>query len=196
MGRPVRRKPRSANAGGVACPGLGRWGSRLLAVAIVIAGLPTSGLAGADDPDPSAPPSDDGAAWDTFHYVKPAPVLRLRLAGEELGVIAIATVGYLIVDPPPSLEGVSSPIRAWQKVTFQPGTWSFEADPFGTNMEGHAASGTVYYLIARGNRVSIPEAFAWTFGTALLWELVEFREPVSINDLIMTPAGDLPSARP
>ena len=193
MGRPVRRKPRTANVKGAAFayPGLGRWGSRLLLVALLAAGLSPPGQARGDDPDPAVPESSDGPAWDTFNYVKPAPVLRLRLGGEEAGAIAIATVGYLIVDPPPSLAGVPTPIRVWQKLTFQPGTWSFEADPYGTNLEGHAAGGTVYYLIARGNRVSIPEAFAWTFGAALMWELVEFREPVSINDLIMTPAGGL-----
>ena len=133
----------------------------------------------------------DGGAWETFVYEKPAPVLRLRLAIQEAGVLAVAFIGYVVANPPPSLSGVPIPIRPWQKLTFQPGTWSFEADPWGMNMEGHPASGTVYYMIARGNRVSIPEAFAWTFGMSLLWELAEFREPVSINDMIMTPAGGL-----
>ena len=180
MGAPVRR-------GSWVRPGL----FLLLRVALVLASLAPQPDVRAEDPGSAAPASSDGAAWDTFHYVQPAPVLRLRLAGEEVGAIAIATIGYLIVDPPPSIDGISHPIRAWQKLTFQPGTWSFEADPYGTNLEGHPAAGTVYYLVARGNRVSIPEAFAWTLGTALLWELVEFREPVSINDLIMTPAGGL-----
>ncbi len=176
--------------GGVARPEVRRFGPRLLRAVLACACLSWTAHATADDPA-AAPRSDDGPEWDTFHYVEPAPILRLRLAGEEVGAVAIATIGYVIVDPPPSLDGISTPIRAWQKLTFQPGTWSFEADPYGTNMEGHAAGGTVYYLIARGNRVSIPEAFAWTFGTSLLWELAEFREPVSINDLIMTPAGGL-----
>jgi len=162
-----------------------------LRVALVAALLSSQAGARAEDPGAAAPADSDGPAWDTFTYEKPAPVLRLRLAGEELGAVIIASIGYVIVDPPSSLTSLSTPIWPWQKLTFQPGTWSFEADPFGTNLEGHPAGGTVYYLLARGNRVSAPEAFAWTFGTALLWELSEFREPVSINDLIMTPAGGL-----
>ena len=86
-------------------------------------------------------------------------------------------------------RGFPIPIPPWPKLTFRPGTWTFDADDYGTNMVGHVAAGTVYYLIARGNRVSIPEAFGWTFGASLLWELVEYKEPVSINDMIMTPVG-------
>jgi hypothetical protein len=129
--------------------------------------------------------------WATFAYVEPAPESRLRLGLELLGAVSVATIGYLIVDPPPSYPGVRTPIWAWEKLTFQPGTWVFDADDFGTNLAGHPTSGTVYYLIARGNRVGIPEAFLWTFGASLLWELAEHKEPVSINDVIVTPVAGL-----
>jgi len=140
-----------------------------------------------------APGSDQSRPvnWATMAYAEAAPVYRLRLGLEELGAVTVAYVGYLIQDPPPSWPGVRNPTWIWEKLSFQPGTWSFDADDFGTNLVGHAASGTVYYLIARGNRVSIPEAFLWTFGASMLWELAEHKEPVSINDSIVTPASGL-----
>jgi len=143
--------------------------------------------------EPEAPPPAETAPldWSTLTYTEPAPTYRLRLGLEELGAVSVAFIGYVIQDPPPSVPGVRMPIYPWQKLTFQPGTWVFDADDFGTNMVGHSAAGTVYYLIARGNRVSIPEAFAWAFGASLLWEVVEFKEAVSINDQIMTPVGGL-----
>lgn len=140
---------------------------------------------------------DDGAArpagidWSTMAYDGPAPTYRLRLALEELFGVGAAVVGYSLDPPPPALPGLPQSFPPWPKLAFQPGTWTFDADDYGTNMVGHVAAGTVYYLIARGNRVSIPEAFAWTFGASLLWEVLEYREPVSINDMIMTPVGGL-----
>jgi hypothetical protein len=142
------------------------------------------------DEEPEAPASPE-VDWATMAYTGSAPVYRLRLGLEELGAVAVAYVGYLIQDPPPSVPGVPNPVHVWQKLTFQPGTWVFDADDFGTNLVGHAASGTVYYLLARGSRASIPEAFAWTFGASMLWELIEFKEPVSINDSIVTPTAGL-----
>jgi hypothetical protein len=161
-----------------------RWwaaGAALTAVAV-------ASLAGPREARADEQPAPD---WSTHPYAGGAPVYRLRLALEEVGAVAIALVGYSIQDPPPSIPGVPMPIRPWEKLTFQPGTWAFDADDFGTNMVGHPAAGTVYYLIARGNRVSIPEAFAWTLGASLLWELVEYKEPVSLNDQIMAPAGGI-----
>ena len=188
------------------CTGLGF----LLLIALAVGGLtapqhargagPASGApapAGPEGQDrppedaPAPPAGPDTADWATFVYQKPAPILRLRLALEEAGLMSIAVIGYLIVQPPPSIEGVPTPIWPWQKLMFQPGTWSFEADPFGTNLEGHVASGTLYYAFARGSRVSIPEAFAWTFAASLAWELVEYNEPVSISDMIITPVGGM-----
>ena len=159
-----------------------RWAAGAALVAAVASlAWPRAALAG----------DEAGPDWSTHPYAAGTPTYRLRLALEELGAVGIALVGYAIQDPPESIPGVRMPIRPWEKLTFQPGTWAFDADDFGTNMVGHPAAGTVYYLIARGNRVSIPEAFAWTFGASLLWELFEYKEPVSINDQIMGPAGGL-----
>jgi hypothetical protein len=160
-----------------------------VAIALLAALAPLSASAA----EPGSGPAAEGAAldWSTFAYAAPAPTYRLRLGLEELGAVSVAFIGYVIQDPPPSMPGVRSPVYPWEKLTFRPGTWAFDADDFGTNMVGHPTAGTVYYLIARGNRVSIPEAFAWAFGASLLWEVLEYKEPVSINDQIMTPVGGL-----
>jgi hypothetical protein len=162
----------------------------LLAVTLVAAAiLPTApGVRAEDAPGFDHPQEVD---WATFAYVEPAPVYRLRLGLELLGLVSIATIGYIVAETPSSLPGGPTVFRPWQKLTFQPGTWVFEPDSFWTNMGGHGSSGTLYYLVARGNRVSIPEAFLWTVGASLAWELAEYREPVSINDMIITPVGGL-----
>jgi hypothetical protein len=157
--------------------------------ALLALSFPASAAEGPDTPSPPglAAPID----WSTLAYAEPAPTYRLRLGLEELFGVTAAVIGYVIQNPPDALPGIARPYYPWQKLAFRPGTWTFDADDFGTNMAGHVSAGTVYYLIARGNRVSIPEAFAWTFGASLLWELVEFKEPVSINDQVMTPVGGL-----
>jgi hypothetical protein len=157
-----------------------------LAVLAVLA-PPASSAAEPESPASTASTLD----WSTFTYTEPAPIHRLRLGLEELGAVSIAFTGYVIQDPPSAVSGVRTPVYPWEKLTFQPGTWVFDADNFGTNMVGHPTAGTIYYLFARGNRVSIPEAFAWTFGAALLWEVIEYKEAASINDQIMTPAAGL-----
>ncbi len=129
--------------------------------------------------------------WSTFAYEQPVPVTRLRLGLELLGAVSVAYVGYLIQSPPSSVPGVRNPTWIWEKLAFLPGTWVFDADDFGTNFAGHPSAGTVYYLIARGNRASVPESALWTLGASLLWELVEHKEPVSINDLIVTPGAGI-----
>jgi hypothetical protein len=161
-----------------------------VAIALLSAVL-AAPAARAEDPGEPAAPESPALDWSTLVYTRPAPVYRLRLGLEELGAVTVAFVGYVIADPPSAVPGVRMPVYPWEKLTFQPGTWVFDADNYGTNMVGHPTAGTIYYLIARGNRVSIPEAFAWTFGAALLWEVVEYKEAASINDQIMTPAAGI-----
>jgi hypothetical protein len=43
-------------------------------------------------------------------------------------------------------------------------------------------------MIARSNYYSIPASFLWSFGGSLMWEYFgEWREQVSLNDMIFTP---------
>lgn len=162
-----------------------------LAVALCLPALPA---AAAEDPAGTSPAAQGEAPvaeprssdpWATFVYERPAPVYRLRLAAEELSIQMIAFVGYLFWDPPASYPGVP-PVTAWEKLTLARG-WYFDNDALDTNYLGHPGAGTIYYLTARANRVSVLEAFLWTLGNSTLWEIIEFKEPMSINDVLVTP---------
>ena len=154
------------------------------------------------DPSPRVDPSPAGEAapaeeplwvppdpWATFVYENPAPIYRLRLAAEQLSIQSIAFVGYLWWDPAPSYPGVP-PMTAWEKLTLAR-RWTFDNDSLETNYVGHSGAGTLYWLTARGNRVSVPEAFLWTLGASTFWEIIEFKEPMSINDLLVTPVAGM-----
>jgi hypothetical protein len=54
----------------------------------------------------------------------------------------------------------------------------------------HSMAGAMYYNYARANRLNSLESFLFTFGSSYLWEFaVEFKEVISINDMICTPMG-------
>jgi hypothetical protein len=55
---------------------------------------------------------------------------------------------------------------------------------------GHAYAGMVYYQLARSNNLSTMESFLAGFAASALWEVVnEYREVISLNDMILTPVG-------
>lgn len=62
-----------------------------------------------------------------------------------------------------------------------------------TNFVSHPFAGSTYYGAARLNGLSVPESALYAIFTSAFWEYVlEFREQVSINDMIFTPAGGIP----
>ena len=159
-------------------------------LAAALLALAPVGAHGEEPPGSAGPPPGESCAtaWETFAYEPPAPVLRLRIALEELSFVAIGFTGYLIWNPPAAYPGV--PVTSiGKKLGFAPDSWAFDNDSIATNFIGHASAGIIYYAFARANRVSIPEAFLWTFGASTLWELIEFKEPMSINDVVLTPVA-------
>jgi hypothetical protein len=67
--------------------------------------------------------------------------------------------------------------------------YSYDNNPWVTNVN-HVTAGTVYYLLARSNDLSMLESFLYSTGASLLWEYgTEIHEDVSINDSIMNPFG-------
>ncbi len=66
--------------------------------------------------------------------------------------------------------------------------WYWDPNNFNTNTVYHLYAGMTYYQIARSNYYTIPESLAWTFAGSFFWEFVgEWREQVSLNDMIFTP---------
>lgn len=75
-------------------------------------------------------------------------------------------------------------------------TWDavrFDTNLFETNAVGHTfQTGMWYHVFARTNRLNIFESLLFSFVTSSAWEYVsEFKELVSLNDLIMTPVAGM-----
>lgn len=67
----------------------------------------------------------------------------------------------------------------------------FDSNVFSFNWT-HAMAGAIYYNYARNNRLTPLESFLFSTGASTFWEfVVEFKEMVSINDMISTPMGGL-----
>jgi hypothetical protein len=133
----------------------------------------------------------------TFAYQDPQPgPYRLRAGLELLTFQAISFAGYLVVDPKPSIPGLPDPMTPWDKLLFKQYTWLFEADDIRHNYYGHPLAGMLYYLTARGNRLSVLESWLWTTASSLVWELAEYHEPVSINDMVTTSLGGIAIGEP
>ncbi len=70
---------------------------------------------------------------------------------------------------------------------------AFDNNEFTINNLWHPLDGGLYHLVGRFNRMSLWEAALLSTLTSGFWEFVlEWREKVSINDLVMTPGGGVP----
>ena len=59
-----------------------------------------------------------------------------------------------------------------------------------TNNVLHPLAGSAYYGLSRANSLSVPAAAAFTFAGSAIWEgTLEWREKVSINDMVATTFG-------
>jgi hypothetical protein len=145
------------------------------------------------DPAPrglaAAPPNGD----DTFQYLQPQPPARVRASAWVGTYVALQLTSYLMTSRP-SGQVYSTIYSPWDKLAH--GAASFDSNTFRTNFAGHPAMGTVLYQLARGNRLT-------TWGSALAavagsttWELIEFHEKASINDLVVTPVAGVALGEP
>lgn len=76
---------------------------------------------------------------------------------------------------------------------FSGSAWTFDNNDLGINFLGHPWTGALAHSLARANHHSVGGAFAYSFLTSFLWEFaVEFKEKVSVNDVIVTPGAGLP----
>ncbi len=137
---------------------------------------------------PARARADDSASLEAPRYVGREPeAYHLRAAVEELALLVLGSVQY-------ATEQSNS--RDWDLHYDWPSFRSkltgesvrFDTNKFDTNMVTHPVAGTLYYVAARGNRLTILESFLYATAASTLWEYVgEFRELVSINDVIVTP---------
>ncbi|HYQ15360.1 MAG TPA: DUF3943 domain-containing protein, partial [Polyangiaceae bacterium] len=76
---------------------------------------------------------------------------------------------------------------------FDGSAWVLDNNSIGVNFLGHPLTGGLSYSFARANHQSVAGAFAYSFLTSFVWEfLIEFKEKVSVNDVIVTPGAGLP----
>lgn len=86
---------------------------------------------------------------------------------------------------------------SWEKKLVSGEGLSLDTNRFETNAVWHPIAGAVYYLAGRGNGLGVTESFALSFFASAAWEYVaEFREKVSINDLVVTPVAGVALGEP
>lgn len=153
----------------------------LFALALLAASLVGAREAAAAD--------DDGDT--TLRYLGPAPKNYLRMSLEEVAILGAGLIQYFDTTGNSADWDLDYSWNSFSKKLTGEAV-SFDTNRYDTNWVTHPGAGWLYYVAARGNRLSIPEAFLVTVAASTLWEyLGEFREQVSINDLLMTPVSGL-----
>ncbi|RMH40132.1 MAG: DUF3943 domain-containing protein [Deltaproteobacteria bacterium] len=75
-----------------------------------------------------------------------------------------------------------------QRLTFE--AWRYDHNPFPINFIAHPLNGAAWHVIARSNGFGKLSAVGYGLATSLAWEFgLEFREKVSVNDVIATTAA-------
>ena len=137
--------------------------------------------------DPTAEDLGDVTSEPLSEADEPLPAWR-GIAGIEVGItLTIATIRY-------QFDGERK--ENWDfpsvKQRFTLEAWRYDNNPFGINYFAHAFEGTIFHLIGRTNNLSLAESAALGFGSSFAWEfLFEFREKVSVNDVIFTPGSGI-----
>ena len=132
----------------------------------------------------------------TFAYTKPADKDYVRAMLELTGVVTFGFLWYVTqTDIVRDYDvGYSWPVFR-RKLLGQ--AFDLDTNAFGTNFVGHPIGGTLYYLTARSNRLSVAESFGIAVGGSLLWEFFgEVHEIVSANDMLVTPLAGASIAEP
>jgi len=137
---------------------------------------------------PSPASADDLA--DQFAQLSARPKPRyLRPALEELAVIGAGAAWYWI-DRTRQVADWDFP--SW-KQRFNGEAWRFDNNPFPINFAWHPIDAGQYHLFARTSDLSLPVSIGYGLATSFLWEWgLEFREKVSINDMIVTTGAGTP----
>jgi hypothetical protein len=141
---------------------------------------------------PATPAAADQVDDPAFHYESSAPPDHARAAIEEVGILVIGYIEY-VVDTSNAQDQTLG--YAWRdfrsKLVLD--SLAMDNNRFGTNWLTHPGAGILYYSAARANRVPMIEAFTFAVAASTLWEYVgEFREQAAINDLVVTPVSGVP----
>ncbi len=76
---------------------------------------------------------------------------------------------------------------------FNGSAWVLDNNGIGVNFLGHPSWSSLTYSFARANHQSVAGAFGYAFLFSFIWEfVVEFKEKVSLNDVMVTPGTAVP----
>ena len=136
------------------------------------------------------PASDPGLAAASTSYDIPQRKPNYgRAAVESLMFMGLGTA-YYWVDPLSNSVDWDDPSIGDR---FRLKAVGFDTNLNTTNHFLHPGAGALIYGFSRVNGLSVPAAFGYTALSSLAWEfLLEWREKISINDLIYTGVGGVP----
>lgn len=166
-------------------------------LAIALAGgtaraqAPTAPAAAAPRPAPTRRPVETDAPAPMLDWLSDGPRDRHwgRMLAEVGGLFGIMEAFYWSDAASNSVD--FEYVADWRNVDARLITldaWRFDDNAFGTNGWRHPTQGALNYLFARSNGFSALESYAVALAQSELWELIgEYRESVSINDIIVTP---------
>jgi hypothetical protein len=118
----------------------------------------------------------------------PAKKYYLRAVLEELGLLGLGLAHYFANQDINSVDWDLDYDWPSMRAKLVGDAYAFDTNQFDTNFLSHPAAGTLYYLAARGNRLSVLESLGFAFTSSAIWEFAgEYRELVSVNDLVVTP---------
>lgn len=165
----------------------------LLSTALCGALFLTASKARAQGEDEDEPPPPEDPA---FHYTKPARPDYVRAAVENAIVLGLGYVEYVNNQANAQDWDLSFDWQGMRSKLLLESV-SFDNNRFPTNWVTHPGAGIAYYTAARSNRLGVLPSYAMTFASSTLWEYVgEWKEQVSINDVIATPTAGIALAEP
>jgi hypothetical protein len=111
-----------------------------------------------------------------------------RAALTELGLLALGTGWYWAYRGENANDWDDPDLGA--RVSGE--AWRLDNNGIAMNFLAHALSGSAFYAVARANELSLWPSAGYSFLTSFAWEyLIEFREKVSINDVLVTPGAGI-----
>jgi hypothetical protein len=137
--------------------------------------------------------ADDPPGDDTFRYLEPEASHPARAAGWIGLYLGLQMASYLSTSRPPGLI-YGTVYTPWDKLAH--GAVSYDSNAFRTNFAAHPAMGATLYQMARGSREPAWLASLYAAAGSTTWELIEFHEKASINDLIVTPLAGIALGEP
>jgi Domain of unknown function (DUF3943) len=131
----------------------------------------------------------DDEAYALYPGERPRRKHYVRAGIEVFALVAVGTALYWADADTNSADwDLTWDLESWRKKLITGEGLAFDINKFDTNAVSHPVAGTLYYLAARTNTLSIPASLLFAISGSTFWEFVgEFKEKVSINDLIVTP---------